>query len=255
MEKIREIFSEDDYRALARRLDRDFNDKLTKNEFCDALLPNDVSREDVEMKRMNFLDKSPDFFYNPIKTTKNINENQMTQRRKYLNQNINLLNHDYDNVFFNVFSAEEEELKHIKPYFRNQEDVMAFANENFYKQRSDQPMKPQEIQDDKEIPLAQTKISKVQDEKNTDQSKLYKSDILMPSYKGKNNSSMMKANTQKRIFDNYNLSISPMKKSVEFLKQSMNDINVSQRDSAMIRGTIRGSIQKSKLAHLFEKTK
>ena len=101
IEKIGERFSEHDYRALARRIDRDFNERITKNEFCDALLPNDVSREDIEIRNAHFLDKSPDYFYNPVKTATitKYPDNQLTEKRKYLAQNINLINQTYDNIF------------------------------------------------------------------------------------------------------------------------------------------------------------
>ena len=245
MEKIGEVFSEDDYRALARRLDRDFNERLTKNEFCDALLPNDVSREDVEIKQANFLDKSANYFYNPAKAAMKPNDNQITQKRKYLNQNINLLNQEYDNVF-----SAEEELKHIKPYLRNQEDVLAFANENFYKQRSVKPSQQPPNQDTygKEVPdLVQTKM--LQKSMVPENSRLNKSEIV--------NTSMLR-NSKKRIFDNYNLSISPLKKSADLLRQSMDDVDQrSQINSNYKQGSqYQPSINKTaKLAHLFEKNK
>jgi len=242
---------------LARRIDRDFNERITKNEFCDALLPNDVSRENIEIRTAQFLEKSPDYFYNPVKnaTATKYPDQQLTEKRKYLAQNINLINQAYDNIF----SSGEDELKHIRPYFLKQEDVMEFANENFYKTKSVKPMNSAVHEEDHTLPrsLSPDKGHKKNKKILLDalplaQTLNYRPDHMMHSQKNRLNTSLR--NSKKRIFDDYNLTISPTKKDAEMLKSSMHEINAgSMRYSSFKQSNhFNNSPHNSKLAHLFQ---
>lgn len=275
IEKIGERFTEEDYRALARRLDHDLNERITKNEFCEALLPNDVSREDLEIRHATFLEKEPDYFYNPVKTIKKVSELQLTEKRKFLNQNVNLMNQNCDNVF-----AGDEELKHIRAFIRNQDDVMDFATENFYRQsKSVRPMNPPEefnkintsniyknpVINTNDLNLEKTTMHSkdrmikegpilqntqaLYNKQQLIQTNLENSDVFRYSQSQKNNTSLFRS-SPKKIFEIKDPKNNPTKKETDQLAQSLNEIKNGSLRNSSVRPSLK--LNNSKFSHLFQ---
>lgn len=249
IKNLGELFTKADYMALARRLDRDFNERLTKNEFCDALLPNDVSREDVEIRvKKDILNKPGDYFYNPINTIKKEQENMMdkTEKRQYLKQNINLVNQDYDNDF-----AGEDELKHIRPFLRNQQDIMVFQNENFFRQAKS--VKPQNKDKNDEIVMAPLERPIQRPSVNNQRTGL---GHLRESQNPRPLVNSVLLRTKKHIFDEKEFYNSPERHDAELLKLSVHAIEVDTGKRSNIHNSRNSgyvSQNDSKFAHLFER--
>lgn len=127
------VFHLENYKALMRRLDRDRNQTLTKNEFCEAILPNDIT--DMSAPLTNPEINNLEYYNTPNKELhEKIYQQEIEddkKKRKYLNTNMLAHEKEVDNIFEENKSAD---LKYLQDFFLKPKDIVGLQSEIFIKQ-------------------------------------------------------------------------------------------------------------------------
>lgn len=133
MSKASKVFHLENYKALMRRLDRDRTQTLTKNEFCEAILPNDII--DMSAPLMNQEINDLEYYNTPNKELQEKIYHQEIEddkkKRKYLNKNLLAHEKEVDNIFEENKTAD---LKYLQDFFMKPNDIIGLQNEIFIKQ-------------------------------------------------------------------------------------------------------------------------
>lgn len=189
----------------------------------------------MELRLVDFSAKPSDYFFDAARTAKKPQENlKKTEKREYLSQNINLINKEYDNIF-----EGDEELRHIKPFLRNQQDFLVFQNENFVRSPQQTPQKHVDFSEKPQIPQrfsAEPRENVQKTRENTEK------------FREVSQTSVLRSS--RKIFEKEDSADSLEKKDVNLLKDSLNDLDFKRVHAVKPSNFATNS---GKFDHLFER--